>query len=65
MKEGLQLTDKSNKRNPLMILYRVPSELKEKDAFEELTERNLAEITEEQKQLTKPRLKTVPRNQER
>lgn len=53
VKQGFQLTDKSHKRNPLLILYGVQSELKEKDAIEELIERNLAEITEEQKQLIK------------
>jgi len=36
MAKNSDLTNKSNKRNPLMIIYNVPAELKEIEAIEEL-----------------------------
>lgn len=53
------------KKNPLMIVYGIPVELQEKEVLEELIERNLPEITEEQKQLIKTRFKTGPRDRDR
>jgi len=65
MKHNFEMTNKSEKRNPLMIIYGIPKETKEAEVMEELLVRNLQEITNEQKQLIKPRFKTGPRNQDR
>jgi len=65
MKHNFEMTNKSEKRNPLMIIYGIPKEMKEAEVMEELLVRNLQEITDEQKQLIKPRFKTGPRNQDR
>jgi len=55
MKQQFDLINRSTKRNPLMIAYNIPSELKEKDVIEELIDRYLYELTDEQKQPIKPR----------
>jgi len=65
MMKNFDLMNRNNKRNPLMIVYGIPSEMKEIEAIEEMIDRNLNDITEEQKQLIKPRFKTGPKKQDR
>jgi len=65
MMKNFDVMNRNNKRNPLMIVYGIPSEMKENEVIEEMIDRNLNDITEEQKQLVKPRFKTGPKKQDR
>lgn len=65
MKNNFDMSNRSEKKNPLMIIYGIPTEMKEAEVIEELLVRNLQSITDEQRQLIKPRFKTGPRNQDR
>lgn len=65
MKQNFDMTNRSEKRNPMMIIYSIPTEMKEAEVVEELLVRNLQDITDEQRQLIKPRFKTGPRGQDR
>jgi len=61
MMKHFDLMNRSNKRNPLTIVYGIPSEMKENEVIEVMIKSNLNDITEEQKQLIKPRYKTGPK----
>jgi len=64
MKNNFDMSNKSEKRNPLMIIYGIPTETKEAEVIEELLVRNLQSITDEQRQFIKSRFNTGPRNQD-
>lgn len=47
MRNNLDISNRSEKRNPLMIVYGIPTEIKEAEVMEELMVKNLQDTTDE------------------
>jgi len=65
MKNNFDMSNRSENKNSMMVIYGIPTEMKEAEVIEELLVRNLQGITDEQRQLVKHRFKTGPRIQDR